>query len=120
MYNKCGWQDPIFNSLSLIFIFNIKSFACFLFHNNLHHHGEIRSLLLVCEASSSDNEALSHIMQKMEDTDNEITMIHNSIQENYRKKFPELETLVQNPIVNACVVKRIGNEPNITLVDLDW
>lgn len=56
------------------------------------------------EASSSDNEALSHIMQKMEDTDNEIAMIHNSIQENYWKKLPELETLVQNLIVYAGVV----------------
>lgn len=104
MYNKCRWKDPNFNSLSLIFIFNIKSFAFFLFHNNLHHYGEIRSLLLVCEASSSDNEALSHIMLKMEDTDNEIAMIHNSIQENYWKKLPELETLVQNLIVYAGVV----------------
>lgn len=43
-------------------------------------------------------------MLKMEDTDNEIAMIHNSIQENYWKKLSELETLVQNLIVYAGVV----------------
>jgi U4/U6 small nuclear ribonucleoprotein PRP31 len=37
----------------------------------------------------------------------------------YRSKFPELESLVLHPIDYARVVKAIGNEMDMTLVDLD-
>lgn len=37
----------------------------------------------------------------------------------YRLKFPELESLVLHPIDYARVVKRIGNEMDLTLVDLE-
>ncbi|KAJ1386719.1 Prp31 C-terminal [Sesbania bispinosa] len=37
----------------------------------------------------------------------------------YRLKFPELESLVHHPIDYARVVKKIGNETDLTLVDLE-
>ena len=41
------------------------------------------------------------------------------MQDKYRLKFPELESLVHHPIDYARVVKAIGNEMDITLVDLE-
>ena len=53
------------------------------------------------------------------DIDNELSVIHNFIQDHYRTKFPELESLVHHPIDYARVVKAIGNEVDLTMVDLD-
>lgn len=53
------------------------------------------------------------------DIDNEISLVHNFIRDKYRLKFPELESLVQHPIDYARVVKRIGNEIDLTLVNLE-
>ncbi|XP_068638268.1 U4/U6 small nuclear ribonucleoprotein Prp31 homolog [Aristolochia californica] len=53
------------------------------------------------------------------DIENEIIIIHNFIWDNYRLKFPELESLVHHPIDYARVVKKIGNEMDLTLVDLE-
>mmetsp|Transcript_13965 Transcript_13965/g.16868 ORF Transcript_13965/g.16868 Transcript_13965/m.16868 type:complete len:486 (-) Transcript_13965:233-1690(-) len=53
------------------------------------------------------------------DIDNEIAIIHNFIQDKYRHKFPELESLVMHPIDYARVVKAIGNEEDMTNVNLD-
>lgn len=53
------------------------------------------------------------------DIDNEIAIVHNFIRDNYRLKFPELESLVLHPIDYARVVRRIGNEMDLTLVDLE-
>jgi U4/U6 small nuclear ribonucleoprotein PRP31 len=36
-----------------------------------------------------------------------------------RSKFPELESLVHHPIDYAKVVQAIGNEMDVTLVDLE-
>lgn len=53
------------------------------------------------------------------DIENEIVIIHNFIRDKYRLKFPELESLVHHPIDYARVVKRIANEMDLTLVDLE-
>lgn len=53
------------------------------------------------------------------DIENEIIIIHNFIRDKYRLKFPELESLVHHPIDYARVVKKIGNEVDLTLVDLE-
>ncbi|KAK1284648.1 putative nucleolar protein 5-2 [Acorus calamus] len=53
------------------------------------------------------------------DIENEIIIIHNFIRDNYRSKFPELESLVHHPVDYARVVKKIGNEMDLTLVDLE-
>jgi U4/U6 small nuclear ribonucleoprotein PRP31 len=53
------------------------------------------------------------------DIDNEIQIVHNFIRDKYRHKFPELESLVMHPIDYARVIKAIGNEMDMTLVELD-
>ncbi|CAN0892906.1 U4/U6 small nuclear ribonucleoprotein Prp31 homolog [Linum grandiflorum] len=53
------------------------------------------------------------------DIENEIIIIHNFILDKYRLKFPELESLVHHPIDYARLVKRIGNEIDLTPVDLE-
>ncbi|KAJ6328840.1 hypothetical protein OIU77_010512 [Salix suchowensis] len=53
------------------------------------------------------------------DIENEIVIIHSFIRDKYRLKFPELESLVHHPIDYARVVKKIGNEMDLTLVDME-
>ncbi|CEF97494.1 Prp31 C-terminal [Ostreococcus tauri] len=53
------------------------------------------------------------------EVDNEIAIVHRFIKDKYKKKFPELESLVLHPIDYARVVKAIGNETDIMGVDLD-
>lgn len=48
----------------------------------------------------------------------EIQVIHKYVRDRYAKKFPELESLVLNPLDYARVVKRIGNMTDLTQVDL--
>ncbi|KAL6523167.1 hypothetical protein OROHE_016462 [Orobanche hederae] len=52
------------------------------------------------------------------DIDKEIATIHNLIRDKYRSKFPELESLVHDPIDYARLVKKIGNGTDLSLVDL--
>jgi U4/U6 small nuclear ribonucleoprotein PRP31 len=49
---------------------------------------------------------------------NDINLIHAFIRDHYSKKFPELEQLINHPLDYARIVKRIGNETNLTLIDL--
>ena len=42
------------------------------------------------------------------DIDNEIGIVYNFIRDKYRTKFPELESLVRNPLEYAKVVQAIG------------
>ncbi|GLT36535.1 hypothetical protein SLA2020_109070 [Shorea laevis] len=51
--------------------------------------------------------------------ENEIIIIHNFIRDKYKLKFPELKSLVLHPIDYAPVVKKVGNELDLTLVDLE-
>jgi U4/U6 small nuclear ribonucleoprotein PRP31 len=53
------------------------------------------------------------------DIDDEIQVVHNFIRDAYRKKLPELESLVTHPIDYARVVRAIGNEMDVAKVDLD-
>jgi len=48
----------------------------------------------------------------------EIQVIHKYVRDRYAKKFPELESLVLNPLDYARVVKRIGNQTDLTQIDL--
>eukprot|EP00271_Cylindrocystis_brebissonii_P020029 TRINITY_DN643_c0_g2_i1.p1 TRINITY_DN643_c0_g2~~TRINITY_DN643_c0_g2_i1.p1 ORF type:complete len:500 (+),score=95.03 TRINITY_DN643_c0_g2_i1:421-1920(+) len=57
--------------------------------------------------------------QLIVDMDNEIAIVHNFIRDKYRLKFPELESLVSHPIDYARVVKTIGNEMDLTLINLE-
>lgn len=53
------------------------------------------------------------------DIDNEITIVYNFIRDKYRPKFPELESLVHHPLDYARVVQLIGNEMDVTELDLE-
>ena len=53
------------------------------------------------------------------EVDNEIAVVHRYIKDKYKKKFPELESLVLHPIDYARVVKAIGNEMDMMRVELD-
>ncbi|ORX60259.1 Nop domain-containing protein [Hesseltinella vesiculosa] len=50
--------------------------------------------------------------------DNEMQTIHKFIRDNYAPKFPELESLVLNPLDYANTVKAIGNRTDLTNADL--
>ncbi|KAF9104480.1 U4/U6 small nuclear ribonucleoprotein Prp31 [Mortierella sp. GBA35] len=50
--------------------------------------------------------------------DNEVLVVHKFIRDHYEPKFPELETLVANPMDYARTVKRIANSNDITKVNL--
>ena len=49
--------------------------------------------------------------------DSQIFNLYNLIRDKYSKKFPELESVIQDPIEYARVVKKIGNETDITVID---
>ncbi|KAK4339725.1 hypothetical protein RND71_041187 [Anisodus tanguticus] len=53
------------------------------------------------------------------DIENEIVIIHNFIRDKYRLKFPEFESILPHPIDYARVVRKIGNQMDVTLVDLE-
>lgn len=53
------------------------------------------------------------------DIDNEIVVVYNFLRDRYRPKFPELESLIHAPVDYARVVQAIGNEMDVTTVDLD-
>lgn len=46
----------------------------------------------------------------------EITRLHKFVKDHYEKKFPELHTIVFNPLDYARVVQRLGNEMDLTKV----
>eukprot|EP00850_Spirogloea_muscicola_P014370 SM000102S09228 [mRNA] locus=s102:369744:372146:- [translate_table: standard] len=68
--------------------------------------GEEYALIVECTALAGEMEA-------------EAGIIHAFVRDKYRPKFPELESLVLHPVDYARVVRAIGNETDLTLVDLD-
>ena len=48
----------------------------------------------------------------------EVTKVHKRARDIYSKKFPELETLIINPLDYARVIQRIGNQMDMTEVEL--
>lgn len=54
----------------------------------------------------------------MVEIDDEMMTVYRLVIDLYQPKFPELESLVQNPIDYVHVVQKIGNETDMTLVDL--
>jgi U4/U6 small nuclear ribonucleoprotein PRP31 len=57
----------------------------------------------------------NHLSAEIE---NEIVIVHNFIRNKYCLKFPELESIVHHPVDYARVVKKIGNQIDPTLFDL--
>ena len=52
------------------------------------------------------------------DIDSEISVVHSFIRDKYKLKLPLLESRIQHPIDYARVVKRIGNEVDLTQIEL--
>eukprot|EP01048_Picozoa_sp_COSAG05_P019074 COSAG05_NODE_2911_length_2516_cov_2.661150_3_plen_504_part_00 len=57
--------------------------------------------------------------QMSAEMDDEMMLVHKFIRDLYAQKFPELESLVLNPVDYARVVKVIGNEMDMTMVNLE-
>merc|ERR1712113_895051 len=74
--------------------------------DNLFENNPIHSLLIECV----------HLIINI---DNEIALAHNFNRDNYRSRFPELESLMTHPIDYARVVQKIGKQEIITQVDLE-
>jgi len=73
------------------------------------------------EADDDDEGVYALIVQCNEmviDIDNEIEAISKTIRDEYAKRFPELESLILNPLDYARVVLKLSNEDDLTQVDL--
>lgn len=70
------------------------------------------------EEGSAEYELVVTSNDLMVQIDDEIAAIHRFIAELYAQKFPELDSLVPNALDYARVVKAIGNETDLTVVDL--
>lgn len=57
--------------------------------------------------------------QILQEIDEEITSTKRHVSEIYQKKFPELESIILNKIDYIKTVQRIGNEMDLTLVNLN-
>lgn len=55
----------------------------------------------------------------MMDMNDEFDNIHRFVAEKYAKKFPELESLIPNKLDYILTIQRIGNEMDLTLIDLN-
>jgi U4/U6 small nuclear ribonucleoprotein PRP31 len=76
---------------------------------------------LIGGASLQDDKEYPYIIESNRiilDVDNDINVLHKLLRDAYSKKFPELETHIQAPIDYARVVKRIGNEKDLTTLNL--
>ena len=80
----------------------------------MHFRKALTSLIKVSSwrRIQSTSLLLTAMLYQYVDIENEIIII-------CKLKFPELESLVHHPIDYARVVKKIGNEMDLTLVDLE-
>jgi len=93
---------------------------------HLLHSPQLISLLEAIESKSSstqDTELASHdVIVKCNnmtvELENEIAALHKELTANFSKRFPELEKLVPNGLDFARTARRIGNETDLTAVDL--
>jgi len=73
-------------------------------------------------AGEGDNEheysAIVACNEMIIDVDDDVEAIAKSVRDDYAKRFPELESLIPNPLDYARVVLKLGNETDLTSVDL--
>ena len=78
--------------------------------------------LMVQNGGQTDSEAeytaIISCNEMVIDADTEVQIIAKSIKDTYAKRFPELESLIPNPLDYARVVLKLGNETDLTQVDL--
>uniref|UniRef100_A0A2P2QSM7 U4/U6 small nuclear ribonucleoprotein Prp31 isoform X1 n=1 Tax=Rhizophora mucronata TaxID=61149 RepID=A0A2P2QSM7_RHIMU len=53
------------------------------------------------------------------DMEDKFVILHHFICDKYRLGFPKLEFLIHHPMDYAHVVKKIGNEMDLTIVDMN-
>lgn len=68
--------------------------------------------------SEAEYSAIVACNEMVIDADTEVMSIAKSIKDDYAKRFPELESLIPNPLDYARVVLKLGNETDLTQVDL--
>ncbi|KAJ2829173.1 U4/U6-U5 snRNP complex subunit prp31, partial [Coemansia furcata] len=99
------------------------------------HGSELRSLLASISESQATPESASQLMGRVDDSPDyrlvvhanemsmriagEILVVHRFLLDHYKKRFPELETLVRNPIEYARAVHAIGDLADITKAKLE-
>lgn len=69
--------------------------------------------------ASSEYSFVVRCVQMIPKVDNEIALIHRRLCEVYSLRFPELQTLILNPLDYARVVLRAGNATDFSKIDLD-
>ncbi|KAN0019507.1 hypothetical protein ACTFIU_002721 [Dictyostelium citrinum] len=68
---------------------------------------------------SEEHKLIVECNQMAQEIQHEIYLIHKFVRERYSKKFPELESSVQNPLDYINCVKRIKNENDLINVQLN-
>ena len=68
--------------------------------------------------SEAEYSAIVSCNEMVINADTEVQTIAKSIKDDYAKRFPELESLIPNPLDYARVVLKLGNETDLTQVDL--
>ncbi|KAL1524198.1 hypothetical protein AB1Y20_019106 [Prymnesium parvum] len=70
------------------------------------------------DTDSADYDLIVACNEMIMECDNEIEAIAKTIRDAYAKRFPELDSLILNPLDYARVVLKLGNEIELTEVDL--
>lgn len=73
------------------------------------------------DGSGGENEEYNLVVECMEmiaDIEEEILSLHRQLKESYAPNFPELETLIFNPLDYARVAKLAANEEDLRRIDL--
>lgn len=92
----------------------------------LRDSAELRDVLSMIDVYQSKSKKSYHIIGPVEsdpeyqliveannlaaDVDNEIATVHKFVRDKYQKRFPELESLVVNPLDYVRAVKELGND----------
>ena len=85
----------------------------------LHNRSRIPANQTVLNDDNPEYKLITDCNSLLAEIDNEIAAVHSFISDKYRLKFPELESVVRHPVDYTRIVKVIGNEMDLTQVNLD-
>ncbi|CEL98412.1 unnamed protein product [Vitrella brassicaformis CCMP3155] len=83
--------------------------------NNDSNNGEAIELR---DGKGDEYDLIEQCNQLVGTIDSEIMNIHKFIKDVYGKKLPELEQIVYSPLEYIAIIKRVGNETDLTQIDL--
>lgn len=88
--------------------------------SSIHCHDRFKDFLSdsIQHKDNKSFKLLTECNQIINDINQEIKIVHNINKDIYRSRFPELESLVQNPIEYAKIIQKVGNEKYISQVEL--